>query len=458
LKKILIIGGAALIIIIIILVIIAAMTSKKKTAKNTIAGYPTGNVTLTYWRIDDDQTALQPIFDQYKKQHKNVTINYVKKDPTTYETDLINAIANGNGPDLFQIKNDWLSEHKDIIFPMPNNIISVDDYKKAFAPVAAQDLISNNQIYGIPYYVDTLALFYNNALIQKYNTALNKRTDLTNQQINDLYITGPPTNWTDFDTLVGKLTNKSGNYITQAGVALGTSNNVENSQDILSLLMIQDGTKMVSDDLKTPTFNLSTTDQSGTIIYPGTKALDFYTSFALPNKETYSWNSSIPDSLTAFIQGKTAMMINYSSVIPTIKNQAPDLNLKIAELPQIQGATNRIDYANFWAETVNKNSKYPQVAWDFLNFASSKDMLPLYTEIANRPTSRPDTANQQISTDYHIFVNQIQTATNWYKGKTPTQIDKTFNDMITAVVGQNQPSQQAINAAAQSIITLWQNK
>ena len=452
-KKVLIIAGAAVGFLIIILILIAIMASKgggkHKTTEST--KFPSENLTLTMWYLFDDKAAYEPIVEAYQKEHKNVTINLVKKDPTEYETELINALAGGSGPDIFMIHNDWLPKHQDKLAPMPEDYMSVDEYKKTFAPVAATDLISDNRIYGIPFYIDTLALFYNNKLVREYNSALNKRTDLTSEQEKNLYISQPPQNWNDFIEQAKKLTKKNGTSIIQAGVALGTSNNVESSQDILSLLMLQNNTKMVSEDKKTPTFNLSSRDSAGNIIYPGTKALDFYTSFALPNKETYCWNSSMPSSTDAFIQEKAAMMFNYSYVIAKIKNLAPDLDYKIVEVPQVKNTENKIYYANYWPFAVSKNSKYPQVGWDFLKYASQNTWQSLYHQTTQRPS--PKWRHGATSSD--PFVSQLEAAISWYKGKVPDKVDQIFKDMITAVVEKKQPSQQAIDAAAQNIITLW---
>ncbi|GAI11114.1 unnamed protein product, partial [marine sediment metagenome] len=140
-KKVLIIAGAALGLIVIILVIVIVLTRGKKDTEDKTQ-YPSGDVTLIYWQLFDDEEALEPIIKEYQEKHKNVTIKYVKKDSAEYETELINSLAGGSGPDLFMIKNDWLPKHQDKLEPIPEDYMSVDEYKDIFAPVAAQDLIS----------------------------------------------------------------------------------------------------------------------------------------------------------------------------------------------------------------------------------------------------------------------------------------------------------------------------
>jgi len=451
LKKVFIIGGAVIIVLIAIVIIISLVFKSPKKTETPKTSYPSENLTLTYWRIFDEKEALEPIIETYQKQHKNVTIKLVDKDSAEYETELINALAGGTGPDIFMIHSDWLPKHQDKLAPMPEDYLSVDEYQKTFAPVAAQDLISDNRIWGIPFYIDTLALYYNNALVRKYNSSLNY------QQLSRV-IDNPPQNWNEFIDQTKKLTKKNGSYIIQAGAALGTANNVETAADILALFMLQNNTKMVSEDQKTPTFNLPITKDTGQSVYPGTSALEFYTSFARPNKETYSWNAKMPDSTTVFIQGKTAMMINYAYKMPTIQNQAPDLDFKVVKLPQVKGVEKRTDFASYWPEVVAKNSKYPQVAWDFLKFATDDVWQMQYCQVTKRISSKiSSNSGLYVNQEYRAFGQQVKTATSWYKDKTPDKIDQIFKDMISSVVNNNQPAQKAIDAAAESIKTLWRS-
>ena len=128
-------------------------------------------------------------------------------------------------------------------------------------------------------------------------------------------------------------------------------------------------------------------------------------------------------------------------------------------MPQVKGVETRTDYASYWPEAVSKDSQYPQVAWDFLKFASEKVRQRQYNQITKRPPSRLGLAESKTGTSlYGIFASQVSTATSWYKGKTPTKVDQTFQDMITAVVSQNQPTQTAIDAAAEKIKTLWKKE
>src|SRR6056297_346858 len=63
---------------------------------------------------------------------------------------------------------------------------------------------------------------------------------------------------------------------------------------------------------------------------PGIGALDYYVQFASPLYEGYTWNNNMPNSLEAFIQGRTAMFFGYAYHRPEIKARNPQLNFSIA--------------------------------------------------------------------------------------------------------------------------------
>jgi len=496
-KNLLIAVGAFVSLLIIILFVAFLFTRSPKSKKNKTPPlvYPKEPVTLTYWRLFDDEETFKPIISAYKAKHPNVTIKYVKKDYETYEEDLLNALAAGNGPDIFMLKHDLIPKHLDKLAPAPIGFNLIDQnkrepkkdlptqFKELFVNAAYDDLVYDGKVYGVPLWVDSLALYYNPKLFDK---ALEEQLSLlsqrlknaqTNEEQESLYqerqrisrlLSEPPKNWSDFIEVVKLLTKKDGNgNLVRSGIALGSGKNTIKSADILSLLMLQNNTPMTTEDKKTAIFNLPIKKTNGDNIYPGTHALIFYTSFAQENKETYTWNKSFPDSVAAFGEEKAAMMFYYSYIGPLLSRKYPDLRFKVSPMPQIKGITDRIDYGFFWGEVVSKATKYQLVAWDFLKFASSPEMAPNYTQTAQRPTAFLSVAKKaanQSRTAYldeyvgssRLFDAQAYTAKNWYKGGEPEKVRGIFQDMVEAVVEKGEPPQTAIDAAAASVTNILQ--
>jgi len=277
---------------------------------------------LTYWRVWDNPDTMAGIINDYRRAHSYVTISYRKLRYEEYEQALLEAWAEDRGPDIFSIPVTWLEKYKKYILPLPEKItmpyemmtgpsckrektvvlktkksLTIGDLRNNFVDTVYNNIREGNQIYGLPLSVDTLVLYYNRDL-------------LDNAQIPQ-----PPRDWTEFKEDVQKLTfqDKEGN-IVQAGAALGTANNIERSMDILSLLMMQNGTKMSKG--RQAVFDRPL--ESNPNYFPGEEALKFYTDFANPAKEVYSWNSRMPNSLDAFVEGKLAFFFGYSYHLPII--------------------------------------------------------------------------------------------------------------------------------------------
>ncbi|MCL5795700.1 MAG: extracellular solute-binding protein [Patescibacteria group bacterium] len=414
--------------------------------------------TITIWQLFDNKEVFDPIIQDYisnKKSEINVDVVYIKKDYNEYINETVNALAAGKGPDIWMIRNDWMPREYDKLKPMPDTLMTVEQYKQKYPDVAVNDNVIDGKIYGIPWSIDTLVLYYNTNIFQKTRDELINNKSLLST---DSALIDGPLDWEEFIKDIKLLTIKNGNTISRAGAALGTSKNVDRSEDILSALMLQNSTKMVSDDKKSATFNLPISKQSGEPYYAGTKALEFYTAFSNPTKEAYTWNDSMPNSVQAFIDGKVAMMINYGYIRDTLYNQAPTLKYDIAPLPQIKDATTAVDYASYWVETVTNNSKNPALAWDFINYVS-KNKTQNYSQSTKRPLPfRPDTGfvpttKDRVKQKNSVFLFQLTSAQDWYKGQYPQNVDTIFQQMITNVVG-GQPLQNTIDAAASDVTTL----
>lgn len=469
--------GVGVFVLILTIILIVVFATRKPEGPESLT-FPKEPVTLTYWRLFDSEDVFKPILSEYKSERSNVTINYVEKNYETYEEDLLNALAAGIGPDIFMLRSDWLPKHLDKLAPAPEGFSFVEQrrgepkkdlptqIKEYFVKAVSSDLIFDNKVYGIPLYVDSLALYYNPTLfdeaLERYQKELGNEEGKEEeiQRIGNL-LRKPPNNWTDFIEVVKLLTKKDGKgNIILAGAALGTAKNVAKAGDILSILMLQNNTQMVTADKKTAAFNLSIKKKSGELIYPGTAALDFYTSFARSNKETYTYSDNLLDSVSAFGQGQAAMMFHYSYWMPLLKKLYPELQFEIAPMLQIKGTTERVDYAYFWPEVVSKDTKYPLVAWDFLRFISGKDRAREYNRASQRPYSRLELAKEEAEGGFEnlsglsVYNGQALSAISWYKGGEPNKIDEVFQNMIGAVVEKGQEPQAAIDSASASVTNI----
>lgn len=404
-------------------------------------------VTIEFWRVFDDSGVFEPIIQEYQRQNPYVTINYRKLTFAEYEETIVNSLAAGKGPDIWSIHNTWLPKHQDKLAPAPESILSYQAYTDTFVDVARDDFtttgvvidpttgqeVQASSIYAIPLSVDTLALYYNKDLF------------------NSASIIDPPETWTEMLRATEQITKRdSVGDVSLSAIAMGTASNVNRAPDILSLLMLQNGTQMTSEDGFTATFNRSRIDSaSGEEFFPGLDALRFYTQFADPRKEVYTWTPTKDNSIDAFASEELAMMINYSYQRVNLFDKAPKLNYGIARAPQIDGSNKEVNFANYWGEAVSNSSQNQEEAWRFLLFLAQQTQAQSYADATDRPSARRDVLKEQLNNpELRIFAEQALTAKSWRQTDSGA-IDGIFNLMIDSVVLGEAEAEDALSAAAQ---------
>src|SRR5690606_31001724 len=98
--------------------------------------------------------------------------------------------------------------------------------------------------------------------------------------------------------------------ITQSAVALGEYQNIRNSFGIISSLLIQAGSRMVSESGTQYQIMLNESVAGGT---PLRSVADFYTRFSRPNNTLYSWNRSFSQDRDRFVSEDLALYFGYGS-------------------------------------------------------------------------------------------------------------------------------------------------
>jgi multiple sugar transport system substrate-binding protein len=419
-------------------------------------------ITITYWRVFDGPDAFDEIIRNYKALHPFVNIVYRKLRYEEYETELLNALAEDRGPDIFSVHNTWVMKYQSKIAPMPESTtiaymvtkgtikkevvpevrttrsLSLKEIKDNFVDVVGKDVVlDDGKVYGLPLSVDTLAMFYNKDLL------------------NNAGISETPKYWNrDFLQAVKKLTKQDPKRgLIQSGIAMGGSSNIERYSDILAVLMMQNGATMI-DENRRVSFQMVPEFAKETNYNPGLEALRFYTDFANPTKESYTWNGELNNSLEMFIGGNLAIMFGYSYHIPLIKAGAPKLNFSVAKFPQIEGTPpTNINFANYWIETVSKKSIYTNEAWDFLQFMTKEEQAKIYLEKTKKPTAlRSLVANQKLDDEIGVFADQVLTAKSWYRGKNVMAAEDAVKEMLdAALISTSEKLQKIINTAAAKI-------
>lgn len=392
-------------------------------------------VTLTYWGLWEPEEVMRGVIMDWEKDHPNIKINYSRQSPKEYRERLQSALARNEGPDIFRFHLTWVPMLKNELEPIPNTVINPAQFETSFYPVAGQNLRSGANYLGVPLMMDNLVLFYSEDIFAASGAKA-------------------PVTWEELRQTASSLTVKDKDGLIQtAGVALGTTANVDHWSDILGLMMLQNGA-----DLANPAI---CSKQGEEEVCLGPDALTFYTLF---NKTDGVWNNTLPTSTQAFAGGKLAMYFGPSWRVFDIKALNPNLKFQIAPVPQLP-ETN-ITWASFWVEGVAQKSKYKKESWEFLQYLSSAETLEkLYAAASNvRPFGeiypRKEMADK-LKTNPMVapFIEQAPNAQTWYlcsntydNGLNDRMI-KYFEDAVNAV-NAGKTAKEALQTASQGVSQL----
>jgi len=127
------------------------------------------------------------------------------------------------------------------------------------------------------------------------------------------------------------------------------------------------------------------------------------------------------------------------------------LNFDAAPVPQPNLSQNPVNFANYWAQGVSKQSKNSDWAWDFVKFMASKDQQTKYFARHKLPSGRRDILSDQIADPViGTFAFENLTAKSFYK-KDQIKIDNIILSMIDDVTVRGKSISDVISNAAQQI-------
>jgi len=396
----------------------------------------------------DNKQAMAPLIESFNAIYPEAKVVYEMQNEATYEKDLMDAFARGQGPDVFVVNNEKLSDYLPYIAPCSLGSTSTSgvacSYKaKAYTPsqlsidfpdVVVSDFSNKGLLYGLPLSVDTLGLYYNRDYFNKANIAL------------------PPTIWdgkssSSVETTARKLRQLKKLVLSRSGIALGgDSKTIENSSDILSLMMLQKGAVLKSDD--------KITFGDNDYLDASSKALGFYIDFANPQSANNNYNWALGNTaLNAFWQGKTAMYVGYYRDKKFIDRVGGDFNYAYTKIPQFSSSLstgNIVNYANYYGFVVSKQSKNIIPAWQFVMGVTDDDVANRYFQLTKNPPAKRSLISNAMSDDVSgVFTQQILTARS-FSGFPSVAVTRAFDTMIYDAL-HGVPLNEAIVKAARTI-------
>ena len=428
-------------IFLLIAVIAVLVFSFSGRGSNSVSS-GTGDVqVLEVWGTIPRSVA-EPYFNVARSVYEDIFINYSYKTEEDFETDFIQELASLKSPDLVLLPHELILENAERLFELPYT----NQYE--YSPGSTHDrnffetnfisqsniVYSRSGVRGFPYIVDPLVLYTNDDISRSAG------------------VRDTPTHWNDLIDIAENtdVIRRDGELVTRALINLGGADNNPNMKAILSTLLLQVGNPIVrTDDRGLLVSSLKSRFQEDE--RQAESVVSFYTEFANPTKNVYTWNDTLPDARSFFIQGRLLYYIGFASEYELLKQSNPNLSISVSEVPQIS------------EDQPSVFSRLYSFAVPILAFDGGRDPIPaalattlsVWNSVVNGAfpelplpsaldsyRSPPDSSTEKV-----VFENAAFLGEAWYDFA-PKQTEEIFANIVKSIVLGTRTSSEALSEAS----------
>lgn len=377
--------------------------SSTTEATDTSAGEAEDVTIWYYWETEGHQKALDKVITDYNSSQNKyvVTAKYVPF--ADFKKQLSIGASAEELPDIAILDSPDHASYAGMgIFADLTGKFDVSNYYEGTVNSCTID----EKLYGVPFGVNCLALYYNEDLLNAAGCSV-------------------PTTWDELKTTAQALTN--GNT---TGLAFCSVQNEEGTFNFVPWLW------------STGTTSYDINNENG--IRALTYVQDLVNSGVM-SKECINWTQG--DVMNQFISGNVAMMINGPWQIPTMQEEAPDLNWKVTLIPKDTEYASVLGGENY---AVIKDGN-EEGALDFLTYATSEEQVKYLMDTFGYISADQTIAANQFDAEspYQPFVEELNYAmprgplADW--PSVSDAISLAFNEAIT---GTATPADAAAEAQA----------
>lgn len=392
-----------------------------------------------------DEVGVQTIVRQLSETEGRFRqVTYIQKKSETFENELTNALASGSGPDLYILRHDYAVVDAPKIAAIPFESFSKEQFDTLFVE-AAKPFVTPEGILAVPLSVDPYVLYSNRDLLSSNGFAK------------------PPAFWdevfdmarmiTDCQQLNAEKTTVRGcdetRSIKKATIGFGEFANVDHAKDIVSLLILQAGGPMTVRDGSGDLIP-SLLARVGEVQQPAESALNFYTTFANPAKDSYSWNRSLPQSRAMFAAGDLALYVGPASEELLIKRLNPNLNFTISAIPQIRNLEKSTGGGVVYGLAVPRASKNPSGALTIAYLLASPEASSALSSIGGMASARRDVL-AQVGEGTNQLINRQALIVKTWEDPNPQETARIFRDMIESITSGSSKITESLQRAEQAM-------
>lgn len=333
-----------------------------------------------------------------------------------FDRELVEAIADGDpstGPDIILLPGSKLYKHKSKLQMIPYSDYPASEYADSFLPIA-QLFSFEEGIAALPAVVDPMVMYWNEPFLTSRG-----------------YV-APPTYWDEMRGFSEQMAETEGFLtIEKSGVSLGTFDNINHAKDLISLLLMQSGSPIVTK--RGGTFRADFSQTISELSLPPSEALRFYTEFSDPERGAYSWNPSLPSSRNAFLAENLALYFGYVSERDALLEANPNLAFNVARIPQVQDSPLTLTHGRVYGFAALKASDAPEYAYRALWSLSRSDTVSRINSASGLPSIyRQQAVEDPEDPASRTLVRSAIAARTWLDPD-DIQTQDAFRELITSV-------------------------
>ena len=363
-----------LIIILAVFVIVLSL--------GAVVGAQDDMVEIEYWqynfgaRVD----AMNELIAQFEMENPGIKVVHNSDIPyANFRDELAASAPAGVGPDVVTLFYGWIPAFVDAgyLVPLPDDPFSEEFILETFSPMVANAKFEGNY-WAVPTAVRSLALFWNKDIFEAAG----------------LDPEAPPATLDDFVEAAIATTLYDGDEsdilnITQEGHAPALS--AQDHHWFREVLIRQFGGAPYSDDGRTVTYNSE----------EGCAAFSWLAAF---ETEYITGSNDILDGATnAFINGESALHVDGSFRIGTIRGNNPELNYGVTELP-VGANGEQHTFGSYWTHGITRRANDDparlEAAVKFLQFVTTPEAGTLWVNtVGELPAQLAAASDEMILAD-----------------------------------------------------------
>ena len=352
-----------------------ALALSAVTSVMTFLGSAAQAVEIEYWQyfFDARVSAMEQLIENFQSANPDITVKMTHFPYADYRTKVAAAIPAGEGPDVVQLFYGWLNDYveAELIQPLPSDAFPASTIDEEFFPMV-QAMKDGDQYWALPTAVRSLALFYNERLLEEAGVE-------------------PPTNFDEMLAAAAAMTKRdaAGN-LTQVGITAGMT--AQDHHWWREGLIRQMGGEPYTNDYTTVNYNSDA----------GLKALEFYTSL-FTGDDAVTAIGFMDEPQAAFKAGRAGMHIDGSFRIGSL-NKTRGLKWGVTELPATADGT-RSNYSSYWVNAITtkaEGEKY-DAAVKFMQYITSDEAMQIWLDVVGELPAKPSVGLTEANANNEVY-------------------------------------------------------